>query len=259
VRIYWVLLLAGYRRQAAYRLALVSGLITNAFFGVVRTTVFLALYRDRGRVAGLNVSDALTYTWLLEALFPLIWASWIWELPESIRSGDFAVELLRPGDPYLRIAAFDLGRSLNLLVTRAVPVLAVVAVVLPLHLPTSAVGALALTASVTLAMVNAFQVRFLFCTAAFWTPDYRAVYALLSPLLYLAAGFVIPVDYFPGVIRGLVQATPLYSLMMAPVRVAIGHGAGAALAGQVLWLAALAAATRSVLALADRHLVVHGG
>src|SRR6266540_3240767 len=47
VRIYWVLLLAGYRRQAAYRLALVSGLATNAFFGLVRTTVFFALYRQR--------------------------------------------------------------------------------------------------------------------------------------------------------------------------------------------------------------------
>lgn len=259
MRIYWVLLLAGYRRQAAYRLALVSGLVTNAFFGLVRTTVFFALYRDRGLVAGLNLSDALTYTWLLEAIFPVVWASWIWELPESIRSGGFAVELLRPGDPYLRIAAFDLGRSLNVLVTRALPVVVVAAVALPLHLPTSPGGVLALVTSVVLATVIAFQIRFLFCTAAFWTPDYRAVYALISPLLYIAGGFVIPIDYFPSVLRAVAQANPLSSLMMAPFRVAIDHGAGAALAGQVLWLATLAAASRLVLALADRHLVVHGG
>lgn len=65
MRIYWVLLLPGCRRQAAYRLALVSGLLTNGFFGIVRTAVFLALYHDRGLVAGLGFSDALTYTWLL--------------------------------------------------------------------------------------------------------------------------------------------------------------------------------------------------
>jgi ABC-2 type transport system permease protein len=259
VRIYSALLLAGYRRQAAYRLALVSGLVTNAFFGVVRTTVFLALYRDRGLVGGLGFSDALTYTWLLEAIFPVIWASWIWEFPESVRSGDFAVELLRPGDPYLRFGAFDLGRSLNVLVTRAVPVLAVAALVLPLHLPTTPGGVLALSASVVLAVAIAFQMRFLFGMAAFWTPDYRAAYSLVSPFLYLATGFVIPVDYFPGALRALAQGSPLYSLMMAPVRVAIGRSPGLALTGQLLWLVALAAMTRAALALASRRLVVHGG
>ena len=259
MRICGVLLLAGYRRQAIYRLALVSGLLTNAFFGVVRTTVFLALYRDRGQVAGLGPSDALTYTWLLEALFPVVWASWIWEFPETVRSGDFAVELLRPGDPYLRLAAFDLGRGLNVLVTRTVPVLLLAGAVLPLHLPTSAAGILALAVSVMLATVIAFQIRFLFGMAAFWTPDYRAVYAFLSPLLYVASGFVVPIDYFPDALRGLAQANPLYSLIMAPVRVAIGHEAGVALMAQVLWLIALAAATRSLLAAASRRLVVHGG
>ena len=41
---------AGFRRQSTYRLALVSGLGTNVFFGVVRTALFTALYRARGPV-----------------------------------------------------------------------------------------------------------------------------------------------------------------------------------------------------------------
>jgi ABC-type uncharacterized transport system permease subunit len=45
VRAYLALVSAGFRRQAAYRLALVSGLLTNLFFGVVRTWLFLALYQ----------------------------------------------------------------------------------------------------------------------------------------------------------------------------------------------------------------------
>src|SRR6266487_3793259 len=90
VRIYWVLLRAGFRRQAVYRLALVSGLVTNAFFGVIRTSVFTALYRQRPEVSGLTRSDILTYIWLLEGMFAVIWASWIWEFASSVRSGDFA-------------------------------------------------------------------------------------------------------------------------------------------------------------------------
>lgn len=259
MRIYWVLLRAGYRRQAIYRLALVSGLVTNAFFGVIRTSVFSALYRDRAAVGGLARGDVLTYIWLLEGLFGVVWASWIWEFAESVRSGDFAIDLLRPGDPYLRLAAFDLGRSLNVLLTRLGPALALAALLLPLHLPTTPGGVVALAVSLTMAAVIAFHVRLLFAMTAFWTPDYKAAYSLIVPVLYLASGFVIPTNYFPAAVRGLVEASPLFALMMAPVRVAIGQSVATALASQTVWLLVLGTASRAVLALASRRLVVHGG
>ena len=186
MRAYWAMLLAGFRRQATYRLAAVSGLATNAFFGVVRTAIFLALYRERARVGGLDVRDALTYVWVLEALFGVIFVTWIWETAESVRSGDFVVELLRPGDPYLRLLVFDLGRTLNLLAVRAVPALWAAALLLPLRLPGSAGGLALLAASGVLAAVVGFQLRFLFGAAAFWTSDYRAVWMLALPLIWLA-------------------------------------------------------------------------
>jgi viologen exporter family transport system permease protein len=68
VRAYLALVSAGFRRQAAYRLALVSGLLTNLFFGVVRTSLFLALYQARPgmAVSGLDLQDALTYVWMIQ-------------------------------------------------------------------------------------------------------------------------------------------------------------------------------------------------
>jgi ABC-2 type transport system permease protein len=259
VRIYWVLLVAGFRRQGVYRLALVSGLVLNGFFGIVRTTVFSALYRHHGRVAGLTIGDMLTYTWVLEGMFAAVWASWVWEFAESVRSGDFAIELLRPGDAYLRGAAFDLGRSMNVVATRLVPLLLLAAAVLPLHLPTTLSGVAALVVSVVLAVAIAYQLRLLFGMAAFWTPDYRAVYNLVTPVLYLASGFVIPTSYFPAALRAVVEASPLFALMMAPVRVAVGQSVAGALARQVVWLGLLGVASRSTLTYASRRLVVHGG
>ena len=96
MRSYLALLGAGFRRQTTYRLALAAGLATNAFFGVVRTAVFFALYTERDQVAGLDVTDALTYVWVLEGMFAVVWAPWVWEMAEAIRSGEFLVELLRP-------------------------------------------------------------------------------------------------------------------------------------------------------------------
>ena len=48
MRAYWAMLLAGFRRQATYRLAAVSGLATNAFFGVVRTWAGAQVVRAEG-------------------------------------------------------------------------------------------------------------------------------------------------------------------------------------------------------------------
>ena len=45
---------AGFQRQATYRLALISGLATNVFFGLIRTALFVALYDERASVGGLD-------------------------------------------------------------------------------------------------------------------------------------------------------------------------------------------------------------
>jgi ABC-2 type transport system permease protein len=259
VRSYLALLGAGFRRQTTYRLALAAGLATNAFFGVVRTAVFFALYRERDQVAGLDVAGALTYVWVLEGMFAVVWAPWVWEMAEAIRSGEFLVELLRPGDPYLRQLAFDLGRTLSVLVTRTLPVLIVAGLVLDLRLPTTLGGLAWLAASLVLAAVVSFQFRFLFGSAAFWTPDYRSTFLLVFPVLWLASGFVIPVGFFPAGLRVLVDWSPLIPLLMAPVRVATGGPAALVVAGQAAWILVLWLAGRLVLAAAGRRLVVHGG
>jgi ABC-2 type transport system permease protein len=259
VRAYLSLLGAGFHRQTTYRLAMAAGLFTNAFFGVVRTAIFFALYRERDQVAGLDMADALTYVWVLEGLFAVVWAPWLWEMAEGIRSGEFVVELLRPGDPYLRLLAFDLGRTLSVLAIRTVPTVLVAALVLPLRLPTTLGGLAWLAASLLLAAVVGFQFRFLFASAAFWTPDYRSMFMLVFPVLWLASGFVIPVDFFPGPLRTLVDWSPLIPLVMAPVRVATGRSEALAVAGQAAWVVVLWLAGRLVLAAASRRLVVHGG
>jgi ABC-2 type transport system permease protein len=261
VRAYLALVAAGFRRQAAYRLALVSGLLTNLFFGVVRTSLFLALYQARpgAAVSGLDYQDALTYVWMIQALFGVIWVSWIWEFPESVRSGDFVTELTRPGDPWLRQLAYELGRTGQLLLFRSTLPLLGAALVLPLALPTTVAGVLATVVSMLLAVVVAFEVRHLFGLAAFWTADFRAPFSIAFPLLWLVGGFTIPVDYFPEPLRVAAAASPLSAMVMAPIHVAIGWPAGPVLAGQAAWVVVLGLVSRGGLALACRRMVVHGG
>lgn len=256
---YLALFAAGFRRQSAYRLALVSGLATNAFFGFVRTALFLALYRQRGDVAGLELSEALTYVWLMQSLFAVVFAPWLWEYAERIRSGDVVVDLLRPGDPLGRLLATDLGRTANMMLVRSTVPLLGAGLVLDLDLPTTVLGVVALLVSAALTAVAGFELRFLFGSTAFWTADFKGVFALLLMPVWFLAGFLIPTDYFPRVLQVVADLSPLSAMVMSPFRVAIGDGVATSLALQVSWVAALLLGCRAVLAAAERRMVVHGG
>ncbi len=250
---------AGFQRQATYRLALVSGLATNVFFGIIRTALFVALYEERGVVGGLDRADALTYVWVVQSLFGLVWASWIWELPDAVRSGTFEAELTRPGGVLGRLLAYDVGRTANIALVRATVPLLGAGLVLDLRVPTAPAGWALVVVSLALAAVAGFCFRFLIGASAFWTPDYRGAYSLAFPVLWFLSGFLVPVEYFPGVLRTVAEAGPLAAVLTAPVRVVTGRSPGGALALQLVWAVVLLAVCQAVLARGERRLVVHGG
>jgi ABC-2 type transport system permease protein len=250
---------AGFQRQATYRLALISGLATNVFFGIIRTALFLALYEQRGAVGGLDEASALTYVWVVQSLFGIVWAVWIWELPDAVRSGAFEAELTRPGGVLGRLLTFDLGRMANLALVRATVPLLGAAIVLHLTVPTTLGGWALVPVSVALAAVVGFCVRFLIGVSAFWTPDFRGVYSIAFPLVWFLSGFLIPVEFFPGALRAVGERGPLAAMLTAPVRVVTGRGTAGALVLQVVWAVVLLAACQAALAAGERRWVATGG
>jgi ABC-2 type transport system permease protein len=256
---YLALYRAGFRRQATYRAALLTGLAANVFFGVIRSAVFIGLYRQADQVGGLSLSMTLTYVWFIQVVFGVVFASWLWEYPEAVRAGDFIVELLRPGDPFLRLLAADLGRSSFAMLARGLPQLLLPALFVDLALPRTAAGAAALLLSLGLCLVAGFEFRFVFGSLAFWTPDFRGWWTFLFGLVWLGGGFVVPVEYFPPLARAIAEHNPLSPLIVLPVRVATGRGVLAAVVEQLAWVAVTGAACWLLLRSAQRRVVVNGG
>ena len=256
---YLGLFAAGFRRQSTYRWALAIGMSANVLFGIFRTAVFLTLYRQVDQAGGLDVADALTYVWVLQALFGVVFASSQMEYPESIRSGDFVIDLLRPGDPLARLAVTDAGRSTFVLLARGLPQLLLPGLFIDLRLPTTAGGIVLLAVSFVLCALAAFEVRFLLGSIAFWTADYRGWFSLVFVFMWLVGGFILPVEYFPGALRWVAENGPFATLLALPVRVASGRDALEAVFLQLLWVFALATACRALMTSAVRRLVVHGG
>jgi len=263
VRAYWETAVRGYRRYATYRGATFAGAFTNTVFGVMRGYVLLALLEARPHVGGYDASDALTYVWLTQAMIMITYL-WGWnELALRIVSGDVAVDLSRPIDFQGYWLAGDLGRALFHAIFRGIPPFLLGGLLFALHIPIDPRRWLAFIASLVLATVLSFSLRFIVNLSAFWLLDYRGILNVTTLTWTFLAGFVIPLNFLPEGPRAVLEALPFAGILQVPIDVFLGKRLGLDLLGalvfQAAWAAALLLAGRLLLAAAVRRLVVQGG
>lgn len=264
MRAVWALVGAGFRRHASYRGAILAGALTNSVFGVLRASIVTAaIVSAGGELGGYAVTSGVTYAWITQALIaPLQIFTWD-ELALRVRTGDIAVDLARPVDLQLQYAAADVGRAAAITLPRALPPLAVGALMFGLALPRTPTAYLAGVTAAALGVAISFACRYLVNLWAIWLLDIRGMLTVYVTVSSVLCGLVIPVHWFPDWLATLAAATPFPSMLQAPADVLTGRVSGAAvpalLGTQLAWLTAMLAAGRLVQHLGARHLVVQGG
>jgi ABC-2 type transport system permease protein len=256
---YLRLICAGFRRYSTYRQAMIAGLVTNVMFGFMRCAVLLTVFAGSAQIAGYDPSRTVTFVWIGQGLIAVvqIWAST--DFGERVRSGDVAIDLLRPVDLQLSLLAEDLGRAGFALLTRFTAPLLIGLAFFDLTLPRSALRWAAFSVSVLLATLVSFAIRFLLNLLAFWLLDWRGLVSLHAVITSALSGLLIPLAFFPGWARVAIWATPFPAILQAPIDIAIGQGTLLLLAYQLAWAVSLAMAGRLVLSRAVRTLVIQGG
>jgi ABC-2 type transport system permease protein len=262
-RLYWEVARRGFRRYATYRGATYAGVFTNTVFGFLRAYVLIALFNAVPRVGGYDVSDAMTYTFLVQGLImPLYLWGWV-EIADTVQSGQVATDLYRPLDYQTYWLSQDLGRAAYHLLARGVPPFLVAALVFHLRLPVHPYTWLAFVPSVTLAVAVSFAMRFMVNLSAFWVVDVRGFTTISQALWTALSGFLIPIAFFPHAARTFLHALPFVAMIELPIDVflerATGAGLARTLAIQVFWAVVLLAAGRRLLRSAATKLVVQGG
>src|SRR5215467_8614802 len=229
----------------------------------MRGYVLLAVLAGRPRVGGYDAADTLTYVWLVQGLLMVAYL-WGWnDLAVRIMSGDVVVDLGRPLDLQGAWLASDLGRAAYHLVFRGLPPVLLAELVFGLRLPTDPLVWLAFAASVGLAAVVSFSVRFIVNLCAFWLLDYRGILNVTALIWTFLCGSVVPLSFLPDGPRAVAEALPFAAMLQVPVDVFLGKHPGLGLIGalalQVAWAVVLLGAGRLVLAAGVRRLVVQGG
>jgi ABC-2 type transport system permease protein len=255
--------IAGYsfRRHSTYRAAAVAGAFTNTVFGILRAFVLIALWEARPGLAGYDVADAITFCFLTQAFIgPMQIFGGGLELAERIRTGDAAIDLVRPASLQLWSLADDFGRAGYLFLMRSIPPTLVGALLFGLVLPGEPATWAYLLCSVILGVAVSFGLRYLVALSACWILDDRGVQSLSLVLCLFFSGMTLPLNLMPGWLGTVANALPWAAMVQVPADVYLGKtDVLGALAFQLGWAAVLFVLGALVTRAARRKVVIQGG
>ena len=263
MRLFWELALRAFQRQLTYRAAVIAGLMTNFFFGILRVSVFTALYAGRPEMSNMTLQDAITYTALSQGLIGYLSLFNWYDLMNSVYNGSVASDLLKPMGYFRFWLAQDAGRAVAQLLLRGLPILFGYALFFELTIPRQPVQWMGLGLSLILAWLISFSWRFLLNLASFWMPDALGVGRLGFVIALFLSGFLLPLRFFPDWAARLMALTPFPHALNTIFEIYLGLAQGPAmwqaLGYQALWALALVVLGHWTLQAGLRRLVILGG
>jgi ABC-2 type transport system permease protein len=258
------LVAAGFREQATYRLAAVAGLVANTTFGLLKVAVLFATVEAAGgEIHGYDVATMSAYIWISQGLLGSINLNGRSEMSERIRTGDVAVDFLRPMDVHTAAVATEVGRSIFTLIPRGVPCVVIGVLVVGMAAPDRPSSYLLGAMSLLLAFAVSAQSAYLVAATGFWLVETRGLQVLYMVASGFLSGLYVPVWIFPDWLQAIALATPFPAMLMYPTDVLSGRTEGSAavllVVIQLAWLGGTFVAGQLMTRAGRRHLEVQGG
>lgn len=246
------------------QLVYVTSFLGRSVFFVVILFIFYSLwrvvFRDQPIIAGLSMVQTLWYLTFTETI-ELSKVRVYVQVQEEVKDGTIAYDLGRPYSYPVFIVARALGES----IVRALPILAMgfaAAMLfvgpLPGYLRALPFGLVLMTGGLVL---NTLWML-LFGLLAFWTEEVSPFYWIYQKLVFILGGMFFPIDFFPEWLAEVSKALPFAYSAYWPGYVMVDFGMDAfirGLAGQLIYIAVMAAIVTAVYSIAIRRIHVQGG
>ena len=210
-----------------YRAAAIAGISTQFFFGFVFTSVYIAFYESGGNNLPMSLPQLITYTWLGQAFFSLIY---LWykdkQILNLIKSGNIAYELCRPQDLYFMWASKILGERLSAFTLRFLPVI-IVTILIPspykLVLCTDIKIIILFIISIINSSILMTCIVLLFHIICLFTLDEKGVVNIFMVIADILSGMIIPVAFFPKFLSTISNYLPFRYVTDFPFRLYVGN------------------------------------
>ncbi len=267
LRKYWSHAALAVQETLAYRTAYIINVVSSCIFYLIVFFVWRAVYGGGG--SGGNAVGGLTWNemqgYLLVSLLTstLVSTSSEFRISRQIRTGNIAIELLRPVDYQLGVFSVTLGNSLSEGVLVSVFVIAFAFILRTPAMPRDLLSWLLFLPALGLSLTVKFLLIYVFSLSCFWTNSLLGVSWLRRGLSDFFSGALIPLSFFPAWLLPIADALPFRGIVFVPAMVFIGKLRGSdylrALALEAAWIAALWIVGKLIWRRALRKVCIQGG
>jgi len=271
LRPYVAVLTARFRMLLQYRAAAFAGFSTQLYWGAIKLMILAAFLASNHAASPMSIAQIAAYVWLGQALLGLLPWNVDPELQEKMTTGAVAYELLRPLDLYAFWYARTVAMRTATAFLRMIPMVVVAAVALPLvglgewalRPPPSLLSGVAFVLSLVAMIALASAVTMLMHIALIWTLSGRGVNTIMTGVVIIGSGLVVPLPFFPQWAQGLLYWQPFRGLADTPFRIYSGHidpqHAVFEIAVQMAWTVVIVGIGYALMMRARTRVVVQGG
>ncbi len=250
-----------------YRMAAVTALTTQFFWGLMECLIYKALMESNAVSLPMGYPAIVSYIWLKEAFYALFntWATDN-DLFGMIVDGGISYEFCRPVSVYGMWFARSLGSRVAEAALRCGPVL-LCAIILPAPYRIGPPAGLTAFLFFLLTMFLSLMVTVSFCMVVymlcFFTISPTGWRILFTGAVEFLSGSVIPLPFIPQPYNSIISFLPFASMLNVPLRTYSGDLAGNALIQavflQIFWFIVLYLFGYRLCHKAENRIVIQGG
>ena len=259
---------AGVQSSMEYRASFMFFALGESLYCFVMYFIWKAVFMSSGNPTfmGFNMTDMTVYVFLSNIVGFLTATDSTDNLADEIHDGSIIMRMIKPVNVDYSLLAFEIGNKVMIITCIFLPVMLGVEVyryVVIGHIAFDIVNFLIFTLSVILSYLLAFYLNLIFGYLAFFLMNIWGFTILKSSIIKFFSGALIPLAFFPGIVRTVFEQLPFASLVYVPTMIYMGKYTSAeiwfVLAKQVIWLFVFVFISRMIWKWAQQRLAVQGG
>jgi len=215
---------SAFRVRAAYRAqvwAMLFGIGLDVF---ARISIWSAVFGGAAVVDGISLSQMLTYAVLAVALLGAFDSTQlVRDIGAAIRSGDVAVQLLKPYGYPLALMAQQLGGRLFEFVVVGLPIIIVTMLTVGIEPPASFAHGLLFAFYILVSVGLVLAIGIVFGLLSFWVLDAHALEWFMRGLMVILSGGFVPLWFFPAGLGQVAAVLPFSWITYHPLATYLGR------------------------------------
>jgi len=252
-----------FRQNFIYRANTIIDMLTTMLYLLIQFNIWQALYHTQSVVETVSLQQMLTYCVIGELVLPFTSNSIAYTLGTKIRTGEIGGDFVRPINLKLYLFSDQLGNSLYMFCFRFIPAAVMTVIFGAFMLPQSVWHGMMFAVTLFLGITLQFLISYALGLIVFWIKKDTFVSWLMRALVNLFAGSVVPLWFYPDVLRNIALYLPFRYVTYEPIAIYLGQTSTSdfffTVLMQLLWIAVVYLVGRVVWARAEKIVVVQGG